>query len=176
MEPGVPARGEMSAVAADRFATAGDGGLQNFHFAGRAREEMVEHSPSTVIVAVVVDRRRWRAHGESVRRANGACPHTSHRPLRQSPAFRRKRGRGFSPVVNEEASLSHFARLSMRMHRSPRSLAYNLDILSQLPDGLFAAKPCGALTDYQLSLSSTRTGPYSPPESDSLSNARCIVS
>ena len=30
----------------------------------------------------------------------------------------------------------------------PRSLAYNLDILSQLPDGLFAAKPCGALTDY----------------------------
>jgi hypothetical protein len=31
------------------------------------------------------------------------------------------------------------------MHRSPRSLAYNLDILSQLPDGLFAAKPCGAL-------------------------------
>jgi hypothetical protein len=36
----------------------------------------------------------------------------------------------------------------MRMHRSPRSLAYNLDILSQLPDGLFAAKPCGALTDY----------------------------
>ena len=80
MEPGVPARGEMSAVAADRFATAGDGGLQSFHFAGRAREEMVEHSPSTVIVAVVVDRRRrrrrWRAHGESVRRANGACPHT----------------------------------------------------------------------------------------------------
>jgi hypothetical protein len=109
MEPGVPARGEMSAVAADRFATAGDGGLQNFHFAGRAMEEMVEHSPSTVIVAVVVDRchrrRRWRANGESVRRANGACPHTSHRPLRQSPTFRRKSGRGFSPVVNEEASL-----------------------------------------------------------------------
>jgi hypothetical protein len=79
MEPGVPARGEMRSVAADRFATAGDGGLQNFHFAGRAREEMVEHSPSTVIVTVVVDRRhrrRWRAHGESVRRANGACPHT----------------------------------------------------------------------------------------------------
>ncbi|MDX9862475.1 MAG: M24 family metallopeptidase [Rhodospirillales bacterium] len=52
MEPGVPARGEMSAVASDRFATAGDGGLQSVHFAGRAMEERVEHSPSTVIVAV----------------------------------------------------------------------------------------------------------------------------
>jgi hypothetical protein len=32
--------------------------------------------------------------------------------------------------------------------RAVLDLAYNLDILSQLPDGLFAAKPCGALTDY----------------------------
>jgi hypothetical protein len=60
MEPGVPARGERRAVAADRFATAGDGGLQNFHFSGRDKEERVEHSPSTVIVAVVVDRRHRR--------------------------------------------------------------------------------------------------------------------
>jgi hypothetical protein len=78
MEPGVLARGERRAVAADRFATAGDGGLQSVHFAGRAMEELAEHSPSTVIV--VVDRRhrrrRWRAYGGSVRRANGACPHT----------------------------------------------------------------------------------------------------
>ena len=46
MEPGVPARGEMRAVAADRFATAGDGGLQSFYFAGRAREEMSEGGAS----------------------------------------------------------------------------------------------------------------------------------
>ena len=143
MEPGVPARGEMSAVAADRFATAGDGGLQSFHFAGRAMEEMVEHSPSTVIVGGADGAQtgnRFAAQTVPVL----TLPQTSSPESRLQAEAReglqpRRQRRGepftFCPPLDAHAS-------------PPRSLAYNLDILSQLPDGLFAAKPCGALTDY----------------------------
>jgi hypothetical protein len=51
----------------------------------------------------------------------------------------------------------------MRVNRSPLSLAYNLDILSQLPDGLFAAKPCGALTDYRAAVCHPYPQPFVLP-------------